>query len=36
MITKSIVDAPLDKARYTKYLQEVLMIPTDKAVLLEG
>ena len=36
MIRKSVVDQPLNKAFYTKWLQEVLLIPDGKAVLLEG
>lgn len=36
MIKKSVVDAPLVKEVYQKWLQEVLLLPKGKALLLEG
>ena len=35
-ITKRIVDAPLDKSRYIKWLEEVLTLPEGKAVCVYG
>lgn len=36
MIRKSVIDAPLGKSFYRKWLQETLLLPEGKALLLEG
>ena len=35
-ITKQVVDAPLDKSRYTKWLEEVLTLSEGKAICVCG